>query len=437
MTWHTHASRKPKTRRTTCFFGYAASKGAAKVAGSLLTLEAIRGHRGLHHAQPRMINVVRIRFFRQPDQSRATYEQRSPRPPCAGRSETRFRQNSSRRRPALIDSYVAFSRFAVQTVARGYEAVIAANATLALGSIECFSHTAQAWTPRLWPDGAHSRPRPLWRGQARRPRQLVDASLDISRQWTTEVTRSWAQAASAYVRLRANEKVKSADSKGSAPDFLIPQSESTPDSFHVALHGNGINGLEGLAGVCLFLFDPSDNAFAFKIKYYPGIAAGHAVSVNPAQSVGLLGNTGQHLLFSSTTLRQHSTRSSGFPRSRSRRPNPALQGSTHAVWLSDSEFITAIGEHFYRFHTDSLARPECLGPHLIKLPHAIKLTHSRRYLVYGGMDHPWLGEARRAVGIFSFETGKARRLQLPATCWHVLPHPTDHVFYAITFRVAP
>ncbi len=206
-----------------------------------------------------------------------------------------------------------------------------------------------------------------------------------------------------------------------------------PYSFHIALDGNGINGLEGLAGVCLFLFDPSDNAFAFKIKYYPGVAAGHAVSVNPALSIGLLGNTGQHLLFYDPRDLSEIERVSTL---RVEVPDSALQGSTHAVWLSDSEFVTAIGEHFYRFHTDSLARPERLGPHLIKLPHAIKLTHSRRYLVYGGMDHPRLGEARE-VGIFSFETGKARRLQLPATCWHVLPHPTEDVFYAITFRVAP
>ena len=38
-----------------------------------------------------------------------------------------------------------------------------------------------------------------------------------------------------------------------------------PYAFHVALDGNGINGLEGRAGVCLFLFDPADDAFAYKI----------------------------------------------------------------------------------------------------------------------------------------------------------------------------
>ena len=70
-----------------------------------------------------------------------------------------------------------------------------------------------------------------------------------------------------------------------------------PYSFHVALDGNGINGLEGMAGVCLFLFNPGDNAYAYKIKYYQGIAAGHWVSVNPAGTYGFLGNAGQHLLF--------------------------------------------------------------------------------------------------------------------------------------------
>ncbi len=209
--------------------------------------------------------------------------------------------------------------------------------------------------------------------------------------------------------------------------------KSYPYAFHVALDGNGINGLEGLAGVCLFLFDPDDNSFAFKIKYYPGIAAGHAVSINPGRTVGLLGNSGQHLLFYDPRDLVELERVSTL---RVEVPDSALQGSTHAVWLSDSEFITAIGEHFYRFGIDRLATPERLGPHLVKLPHAIKLTSSRRFLVYGSMDHPRQGEARE-VGIWDFAASKAVRLQLPATCWHVLPHPTEDVFYAITFRVAP
>ena len=29
-----------------------------------------------------------------------------------------------------------------------------------------------------------------------------------------------------------------------------------PYAFHIALDGNGLNGLEGLPGVCLFRYDP-------------------------------------------------------------------------------------------------------------------------------------------------------------------------------------
>ena len=47
-----------------------------------------------------------------------------------------------------------------------------------------------------------------------------------------------------------------------------------PYAFHIALDGNGINGLEGMAGVCLFLFDPVGNRHAYKIVYFDGIAGG-------------------------------------------------------------------------------------------------------------------------------------------------------------------
>src|SRR5262249_14514105 len=70
-----------------------------------------------------------------------------------------------------------------------------------------------------------------------------------------------------------------------------------PYSFHIALDGNGINGIEGMAGVCVFLFDPIDNSYAYKIKYFDGASAGHAVSVSPDCATGFLGNAGQHLVF--------------------------------------------------------------------------------------------------------------------------------------------
>jgi hypothetical protein len=66
----------------------------------------------------------------------------------------------------------------------------------------------------------------------------------------------------------------------------------------------------------------------------------------------------------------------------------------------------------------------------------MKLTPSGRYVVYGGMDHPGRGEARE-VGIFDLHTRTARRVVLPATCWHVAVHPVEDRFYALSFRVQP
>ena len=217
---------------------------------------------------------------------------------------------------------------------------------------------------------------------------------------------------------------------------MSKQVHEYPHAFHIALDGNGINGLEGMAGVCLFLFDPKDNSYAYKVKYHDGIAAGHAVSVNPSGSVGFLGNAGQHLLFYDASTLEELDRISTL---RFEPASSSLQGSTHLVWLSDTVFITAIGAHFYRFSLDNLSKPERLGPHGVMLPHAMKLTKSGRYLCYGSMDNPAHGaegEARH-VGVMDMRTGKATVIPLPATCWHVAVHEKSDIFYCVTFRVWP
>jgi hypothetical protein len=207
-------------------------------------------------------------------------------------------------------------------------------------------------------------------------------------------------------------------------------------AFHIALDGNGINGLEGMAGLCLFLFDPQTNNYAYKIKFYDGAAAGHAVSVNPAGNVGFLGNAGQHLLFYNARTLDEVARISTL---RFEPPSSSLQGSTHLVWQNDREFITVIGANFYRFTLDDLTHGEALGPHQAMLPHAMKLTKSGRYLCYGSMDNPLFGregEARH-VGVRDMETGEVTLIKLPATCWHIVPHASEDIFYAVSFRVAP
>lgn len=206
--------------------------------------------------------------------------------------------------------------------------------------------------------------------------------------------------------------------------------------YHIALDGNGANGLEGMAGVCLFLYEPEQQRYAYKINYYDGIAAGHAVSVNPSGTIGFLGNAGQHLLFYDARTLEEISRVSTL---RHEGVNTSLHGSTHLVWLSDSEFITAIGAHFYRFSVHDLERAERLCAHRVKLPHAMKLTASKRYLVYGSMDNPHFGrrgEARH-VGILDLQTLEAKVIDLPATCWHVAVSAQSDVFYCVSFRVLP
>jgi hypothetical protein len=208
---------------------------------------------------------------------------------------------------------------------------------------------------------------------------------------------------------------------------------SYPYSFHVALDGSGLNGLEGRAGVCVFRYDPADNSYAYKVSYFSGVAGGHAVSVSPEHTAGFLGNTGQHLVFYDPASLDESDRVSTL---RFEVTDHSLKSSTHLVWLDDVQFVTAIGEHLWRFDINLLKKAERIGPHHLKLPHAMKRTASGRYVVYGGMDHPDHGEARE-VGVLDLRTGVARRVALPTTCWHVAAHPTDDLFYALSFRVAP
>ncbi len=209
-----------------------------------------------------------------------------------------------------------------------------------------------------------------------------------------------------------------------------------PYAFHIALDGNGINGLEGMAGVCVFLFDPEDDSYAYKVRYFDGAAAGHSVSVNPAGTYGFLGNAGQHLLFYDTRNLEEIGRISTL---RFEANDTTVRGSTHLVWLSDEEFITSIGDFFYRFHVKDLSRGERLGPHHVKLPHAMKLSASGRYICYGSMDNPRYGRdgEAREVGVWDLKTGQARRIEVPGTCWHVVCHPKQDLFYAVTFRVLP
>jgi len=209
-----------------------------------------------------------------------------------------------------------------------------------------------------------------------------------------------------------------------------------PYAFHIALDGNGINGLEGMAGMCLFLFDPADNSYAYKVKYYDGASAGHACSVSPDGKHGYLGNAGQHLIFYDAATIEEQERVSTL---RYEVNETTIQGSTHVVWLNENEVITSVGNYFYRFNIKDLSKGERLMPHRVKLPHGMKVSASGRYMAYGSMDNPKYrenGEARE-VGILDLHTGDVTHLSMPTTCWHLVAHPKKDLFYAVSFRVLP
>lgn len=206
-----------------------------------------------------------------------------------------------------------------------------------------------------------------------------------------------------------------------------------PYAFHIALDGNGLNGLEGRAGICLFRYDPATEQYSYEIKYYDGMSGGHAVSVSPDRKVGFLGSTAQHLMFYDTATLEQVERISTL---RFEPSDSSLKSSTHAVWLNNTEAVVAMGNGLWRWHLGRPDKAERLGDHGVDLPHAIKLTASGRYLVFGSMDHPGRGESCK-VGIFDMHTRSVRSVSLPTTCWHVVCHPKDDRFYALSFRVRP
>ena len=157
------------------------------------------------------------------------------------------------------------------------------------------------------------------------------------------------------------------------------------------------------------------------------------MSVNPSGTVGFLGNAGQHLLFYDARTLDERGRLSTL---RFDGSDTSIRGTTHLLWLDDTHFVAPIGDFFYRFDLDALERGERMFRHHLKLPHAIKKSASGRYACYGSMDHPVRGEARE-VGVWDRETDEVTRIELPATCWHLVAHPEKDLFYAVSFRVLP
>src|SRR5438093_2497360 len=153
--------------------------------------------------------------------------------------------------------------------------------------------------------------------------------------------------------------------------------------FFIALDGHGLNGFEGYAGVARLRCDPDADRWEPEVKFFDGVAGGHAVQLSPSGTVGFLGNLSQQLVFFDPRTLEETARYSTL---RFRAPALFYESQTHVVWLDEDRFVTAIGPEFWRFSLRDLEHPEPIGAHGVTLQHAIKRSPSGKYLFYGAMD---------------------------------------------------
>jgi hypothetical protein len=205
-----------------------------------------------------------------------------------------------------------------------------------------------------------------------------------------------------------------------------------PFDFYIALDGHGLNGFEGFAGVARLVCDPERDSWTPEVKFFHGVAGGHAVQIAPNASIGFLGNLSQQLVFFDPRTLAEVARYSTL---KFRAPELFYESQTHVVWLDDDRFVTAIGPELWRFSLRDLDHPEPIGAHGVTLPHAIKRSPSGRYLFYGAMDVA--NRFANQLGVFDLTTGTARVVKLPATAWHLGCHPTRDVCYVPTQRCIP
>jgi len=202
--------------------------------------------------------------------------------------------------------------------------------------------------------------------------------------------------------------------------------------FFIALDGHGLNGFEGFAGVARLRCEPDRDLWEPEVKFFDGVAGGHAVQIAPAGTIGFLGNLSQQLVFFDPRTLTEVTRYSTL---KFRAPELFYESQTHVVWLDDDHFVTAIGRELWKFALRDLDHPEPIGAHGVTLPHAIKRSPSGRYLFYGAMDVA--NTYANQLGVFDLTTGTSRVVKLPATAWHLGCHPTRDVCYVPTQRCIP
>jgi len=198
-----------------------------------------------------------------------------------------------------------------------------------------------------------------------------------------------------------------------------------------ALDGPVLNGFEGPGGILKVRYY-DDHHYELEIKFYDGVSGGHAVQVNKEGTVGYLGGFDRTPLFFDPNTLEEIKR---FSTTHFGAIEVPYESQTHVVFVEERVFIMSIRGRFYKFKLDDMEHAEDLGPHKVPLPHALKLSPSGRYIMYGVMDHDYAGYARQ-FGVFDLQEPdpekRARVVPLDDTCWHFGMHPTKDIAYAVT-----
>ncbi len=204
-------------------------------------------------------------------------------------------------------------------------------------------------------------------------------------------------------------------------------SGDAPWRWYVALDGGELDGLLGACG----LMRVDWPARSLTYRYYDGVSAGHNPSLSPDGKVLLLGNFAQTILvIDPATLKELGRQTTmAFEECDYR-----LRSDTHHLWYDDRKFLSAIGDHLYRFDLEDLEHPTRIGPHRLWNVHEMRWSRDRRWIVMGDLGPETAGA--RQVGIFDMRTNRASVVRVPGTVWHVETSRDRDVAYAATYSFA-
>jgi hypothetical protein len=216
------------------------------------------------------------------------------------------------------------------------------------------------------------------------------------------------------------------------PPASVRSSTMTAFDYFIALDGNCLNGFEGLAGVARLSCDPARDRWDIDVRYFDGLAGGHALQLSPAARWA-----SWEPLADAAVLRAAHPARDPAPL------DPSLRRARHLLQQPDARGVDQRAELHHRART-RLLPIRSRRPRAPRAPRPPRRDLAARAQALGlgpipllwrhGSRPRWL---RQPSGRLRSEDRHPRVVGLPATVWHLGAHPTRDVFYAPTQRCAP